>query len=93
MSHMRVYSSQSSLLKSQIQQKKVENVHIFSSALQPRFGPWPTSMKLSVSLQFSRSQTSGRTPWVSDQLGERSLNTNHPCPEWDSNPRSRLPII
>jgi hypothetical protein len=31
-------------------------VHIFFSlALQPPFGPWPTSMKLSVSLRFSRS--------------------------------------
>jgi hypothetical protein len=27
----------------------------FSLALQPQFGPWPTSMKLSVSLRFSRS--------------------------------------
>jgi hypothetical protein len=27
----------------------------FPLALQPQFGPWPTSMKLSVSLQFSRS--------------------------------------
>jgi hypothetical protein len=26
-----------------------------SLALQPQFGPWPTSMKLSVSLRFSRS--------------------------------------
>jgi hypothetical protein len=24
-------------------------------ALEPQFGPWPTSMKLSVSLRFSRS--------------------------------------
>jgi hypothetical protein len=24
-------------------------------ALQPQFGPWPTSMKLSVSLRFTRS--------------------------------------
>jgi hypothetical protein len=27
----------------------------FPLALQPQFGPWPTSMKLSVSLRFSRS--------------------------------------
>jgi hypothetical protein len=27
----------------------------FSLALQPQFGPWPTSMKHSVSLRFSRS--------------------------------------
>jgi hypothetical protein len=24
-------------------------------ALQPQFGPWPTSMKLSISLRFTRS--------------------------------------
>jgi hypothetical protein len=29
-------------------------------ALQPTFGPWPTSMKLFVSLQFTRSWTFGR---------------------------------
>jgi hypothetical protein len=27
----------------------------FPLALQPQFGPWPTYMKLSVSLQFCRS--------------------------------------
>jgi hypothetical protein len=27
----------------------------FSLALQPQFGPWPTAMKLSVSLWFIRS--------------------------------------
>jgi hypothetical protein len=27
----------------------------FPMALQPPMGPWPTSMKLSVSLRFSRS--------------------------------------
>jgi hypothetical protein len=31
------------------------NNYFFSLALQPQFGPWPTSMKLSVSLRFSRS--------------------------------------
>jgi hypothetical protein len=30
-------------------------VFFFSLALQPQFGPWPTSMKLSVPLRFSRS--------------------------------------
>jgi hypothetical protein len=45
----------------------------FSLALQPQFGPWPTSMKLSVSLRFSRSWTVGRTPWASDQLVARPL--------------------
>jgi hypothetical protein len=27
----------------------------FPLALQPKFGPWPSSMKLSVSLRFTRS--------------------------------------
>jgi hypothetical protein len=31
------------------------HIFFFSLALQPQFGPWPTSMKLSVSLRFSRS--------------------------------------
>jgi hypothetical protein len=47
----------------------------FSLALQPSFGPWPTSMKLSVSLQFTKSQTVGRTPWMGDQLVARPLPT------------------
>jgi hypothetical protein len=45
----------------------------FLMALQPQFGPWPTSMKLSVSLQISRSWTFGRTPWAGDQLVARPL--------------------
>jgi hypothetical protein len=39
----------------------------------PQFGPWPTSMKLSVPLQFTRSWTVGRTPWTGDQLVARPL--------------------
>jgi hypothetical protein len=31
------------------------SIYFFSLGLQPQFGPWPTSMKLSVSLRFSRS--------------------------------------
>jgi hypothetical protein len=31
------------------------NTIFFPLALQPQFGPWPTSMKLSVSLRFTRS--------------------------------------
>jgi hypothetical protein len=38
-----------------------------------QFGSCPTSMKLSVSLQFSISQTVGRTPWAGDQLVARPL--------------------
>jgi hypothetical protein len=66
----------------------------FPLALQPQFVPSPTSMKLSVSLRFSRSYIFDRTPWAGDQLVARPLqknahihtNTKHPCPEWDSNP-------
>jgi hypothetical protein len=47
----------------------------FPLALQPQFGPWPTSMKLSVSLQFTRSWTFGRTPWTGDQPVARPLPT------------------
>jgi hypothetical protein len=37
-------------------------------------GPWPTSMKLSVSLRFfSQSKTVGRTPWAVDQRVARPL--------------------
>jgi hypothetical protein len=50
----------------------------FPLAPQPTFfflggGPWPTSMKLSVSLQFTRSWTFGRTPWTGDQMVARPL--------------------
>jgi hypothetical protein len=47
----------------------------------------------------SWSFTDGRTPWTSDQLVARPLpkhrktctHIKHPCPEWDSNPRSWPP--
>jgi hypothetical protein len=45
----------------------------FPLALQPTFGPWPTSMKLSVSPQLTRSWTFGRTPSTGDQLVARRL--------------------
>jgi hypothetical protein len=45
----------------------------FPLTLEPQFWPWPTSMKLSVSLRFIRSQTFGRTPWAGDQLVARPL--------------------
>jgi hypothetical protein len=48
-------------------------VQFFSLALQPQFGPWPTSMKLSVSLRFSRSWTVNRSPLAGDQLVARPL--------------------
>jgi hypothetical protein len=49
------------------------NYYFFPLALQPTFGPWHTSMKLFVSLQFPRSWTFGRTPWMGDQLVARPL--------------------
>jgi hypothetical protein len=54
-------------------QRIVTFFFFFPLALQPQFGPWPTSMKLSVSLQFTKSQTVGRTPWKGDQLVARPL--------------------
>jgi hypothetical protein len=36
-------------------------------------GAWPTSMKLSVSLRFTRSYIFGRTPWAGDLLVARPL--------------------
>jgi hypothetical protein len=39
----------------------------------PNLRPWPTSMKLSVSLRFYRSYTVGRTPWAGEQLVARPL--------------------
>jgi hypothetical protein len=36
-------------------QQEFRFIFFFLMALQPQFGPWPTSMKLSVSLQFTRS--------------------------------------
>jgi hypothetical protein len=47
--------------------------HFFPLALQPQFWPWPTSMKLSVSLYITRSWTFGRTPCTGDQLVARPL--------------------
>jgi hypothetical protein len=51
----------------------INRANFFSLVLQLQFVPWPTSMKLSVSLRFSRSWTVGRTPWVGDQLVARPL--------------------
>jgi hypothetical protein len=52
-------------------------------------------------LFFHYHFTDGRAPWTSDQLVARLLSkhrttqththTKHPCPEWDSNPRSQRP--
>jgi hypothetical protein len=33
----------------------LSEIFFVTLALQPQFGPWPTSMKFSVSLRFSRS--------------------------------------
>jgi hypothetical protein len=57
-----------------IREDHANKTHIFFPlALQPTFGPWPTSMKLSVSLQFTRYWPFGRTPWTGDQLVARPL--------------------
>jgi hypothetical protein len=76
------------------------NIVFFSMALHL---PWA----LASAFQFHDHFTDGKTPWAGDQLVTRPLpvhrhrkthasththiNTKHPCPEWDSNPRSRLP--
>jgi hypothetical protein len=52
---------------------RINTFFLFPLALQPTFGPWPTFMKPSVSLRFSRSWTIGMTPWAGDQLVARLL--------------------
>jgi hypothetical protein len=42
----------------------------FPLALQPQFGPCPTSTKFSVSLRFT---TFARAPWAGDELVARPL--------------------
>jgi hypothetical protein len=68
-------------------------------ALQPNSGLG----RLHETFRFTSvtvSRTVGRTPWTGDQLvaihrHTKKLTHNtiakHPCQEWDSNPRSRLP--
>jgi hypothetical protein len=46
---------------------------VLVSVNSPKFGPWPISVKLSVLLKFSRSNTVGRTPWAGDKLVARPL--------------------
>jgi hypothetical protein len=79
----------------------------FSLALQPQFRPWPTSMKLTVSLPFFldlRQSVGLLGPVISSSQGlylytntekrtHTHTNTNHPCPGWDSNRQSRLPSV
>jgi hypothetical protein len=72
-------------------------------ALQPNSGLGRLHETLSFT-SVTSSRTVGRTPSTGDQLVARPLylytnkekrthntNTKHPCPEWDSNPRSRSP--
>jgi hypothetical protein len=51
----RVICPSQSLYLNTGQHKHRINAFFFLMALQPQFEPWPASMKLSVSLQFSRS--------------------------------------
>jgi hypothetical protein len=66
---------------------------IFPLALQPQFGPWPTSMKSRFHFDFLDLRQSvgllGRV--ISSSHTHTYTNTKYPCPGWDSNPRSRLP--
>jgi hypothetical protein len=52
---LRLLSSRSSVLLTRLSGPRSRPTFFFPLALQPQFGPWPTSMKLSVSLQFTRS--------------------------------------
>jgi hypothetical protein len=61
----------------------------FSLTLQTQFGPWPTSIKLSVSLWLTRARTFGRTPWAGDQLVTRPLT----CTQTQKNAHTRTPNI
>jgi hypothetical protein len=48
------YRSDQNLLSSRLLSQNVKiKTFFFPMALQPPMGPWPTSMKLSVSLRFS----------------------------------------
>jgi hypothetical protein len=71
--------------------------------LKPQFGPWPTTMKLSVSLRFfvdlrqsegllGRVISSSQGLYLYTNTEKHTYtNTKHPCPESDSNPRSQVP--
>jgi hypothetical protein len=77
----------------------------FSLALQPQFGPWPSwnspfnfgflDLRQSVGL-LGRviSSSQGLYLYANTEKCTHThthTNTKHPCLEWDSNPRSRLP--
>jgi hypothetical protein len=53
------------LLKLHAQPIETSIISLLFGATAP-IGPWPTFMKLSVSLRFSKSLTVGRTPWAGD---------------------------
>jgi hypothetical protein len=80
-------------------------VQFFSFWLYSPIQALGVSMKLSVSLQLlpidlgqsvgllGRVISSSRGLYLYTNTEKRTHNTNtkHPCPEWDSNPRSRRP--
>jgi hypothetical protein len=81
---------------------KYKAIFFFPLALQPQFGPRPTSMKLSVSLRFfldlrqsvgllGRVISSSQGLYLYTNTEKHTYTHKHPCCEWDSNPRSRLP--
>jgi hypothetical protein len=39
------------------------------------------------------SSSQGLSPCTKNARARRHTNTKHPCPEWDSNPLSRLPSV
>jgi hypothetical protein len=47
--------------------------YLYPLALRLQFWPWPTSIKFSISLQFTRLYTVGRTLWKDDELVARPL--------------------
>jgi hypothetical protein len=100
---MKIFSgSNSVIVHSDPNQRMDVSVIFFTLALQPISGLG----RLNGTFLFTsvtRSRTVGRTPWTCDKLVARPLrvhkhretdtltNIKHPCPEWNSNSRSRRP--
>jgi hypothetical protein len=59
------YNNMTELWNYQVGAAQASLNFFFPLALKPQIGPWPTSMKLSVSFQFTRSWTLRRT-WAGD---------------------------
>jgi hypothetical protein len=73
-------------------------LHFFFFLFAPIWELAPT-LEHRADLSVSWTFTGGRTPWTGDQVVGRPLSKHRkththikqPCPEWDSNPRSRPP--